>query len=195
MDFEARGGFPARASSCSRGASRGCIAALMSSTCWTCTRTSTATPRTTRRTSSARSSLVGTGQLPKFESDLFKVTSGEAEWYLPDPDRRSAGHEPLRGKRFWMSRRRCRARTSAYYTLLPAARPGSYGKDTRGHDPRSHEFDKVELVPVRPCPRIRTPNSNGSSVTPRKVLNGLDFPYRASRSSRRRHRIRLRQDV
>ena len=37
--------------------------------------------------------LYGTGQLPKFEQDLFKIAG---DWdLLPDPDGRSAGHQPV----------------------------------------------------------------------------------------------------
>ncbi len=50
--------------------SRGCIARLPSS-CSTCIRASMATPRSTRPTWSMPRSLRGTGQLPKFEEDLF----------------------------------------------------------------------------------------------------------------------------
>jgi seryl-tRNA synthetase len=40
-----------------------------------------------------RQALVGTGQLPKFEADLFRIAAEEPE-ALPDPDRRGAGHQP-----------------------------------------------------------------------------------------------------
>ena len=53
-------------------ASRGCIARSVSS-CSTCTRASTATPKSTCRISCSRAALIGTGQLPKFEQDLFAV--------------------------------------------------------------------------------------------------------------------------
>ncbi len=57
------------------------------SSCWTCRRRSTATPSATRLTSVQAKALQGTGQLPKFEQDLFHVTSGDGEasdskWYL-----------------------------------------------------------------------------------------------------------------
>ncbi len=87
-------------------------------------------------------SLRGTGQLPKFEQDLFKL-SGELDYYLiptaevpvtnlvrdriiEDPDM------PLR----WVAHTPC-FRSEA----------GSYGKDTRGMI-RQHQFEKVELVQV-----------------------------------------------
>ena len=87
-------------------------------------------------------SLRGTGQLPKFEQDLFKL-SGELSYYLiptaevpvtnlvrdqivEDPEM------PLR----WVAHTPC-FRSEA----------GSYGKDTRGMI-RQHQFEKVELVQI-----------------------------------------------
>ena len=87
-------------------------------------------------------SLRGTGQLPKFEQDLFKL-SGELDYYLiptaevpvtnlvrdriiEDPDM------PLR----WVAHTPC-FRSEA----------GSYGKDTRGMI-RQHQFEKVEMVQI-----------------------------------------------
>ena len=60
--------------------SRGCIARWRSS-CSICTRASTATPRSTCPTWCNAAALTGTGQLPKFEQDLFAVR-GEQGFYL-----------------------------------------------------------------------------------------------------------------
>ena len=90
-------------------------------------------------------SLRGTGQLPKFEADLFK-TSGETDYYLiPTAEVpvtnlarntiTEPGQLPLR-----------------YTAHTPCFRSeaGSYGKDTRGMI-RQHQFEKVEMVQlVRP---------------------------------------------
>ena len=90
-------------------------------------------------------SLRGTGQLPKFEADLFK-TSGETDYYLiPTAEVpvtnlarntiTESGQLPLR-----------------YTAHTPCFRSeaGSYGKDTRGMI-RQHQFEKVEMVQlVRP---------------------------------------------
>ena len=90
-------------------------------------------------------SLYGTGQLPKFEEDLFKVP-GEKDFYLiPTAEVPvtnlvrdvivDAGFMP----RKWVAHTPC-FRSEA----------GSYGKDTRGMI-RQHQFEKVELVQaVRP---------------------------------------------
>jgi len=94
-------------------------------------------------------SLRGTGQLPKFEADLFKVPSdgsGERDYYLiPTAEVpvtnlvRDVIAEADSVPRKWVAHTPC-FRSEA----------GSYGKDTRGMI-RQHQFEKVELVQaVRP---------------------------------------------
>lgn len=85
-------------------------------------------------------SLLGTGQLPKFEEDLFKLT-GESNYYLT-----STAEIPVTN--------------TVRDTIVPAeslpiryachspcfrSEAGSYGKDTKGMI-RQHQFEKVELV-------------------------------------------------
>jgi len=91
-------------------------------------------------------SMRGTGQLPKFEADLFAV-SGEQRFYLIPtaevPVTNLVRDEIVDGKA--MPRR--------YVCHTPCFRSeaGSYGKDTRGMI-RQHQFEKVELVQmVRPA--------------------------------------------
>jgi seryl-tRNA synthetase len=90
-------------------------------------------------------SLRGTGQLPKFEADLFKL-QGEQEYYLI-PTAEVPVTNLIRDSivdadympRKWVAHTPC-FRSEA----------GSYGKDTRGMI-RQHQFEKVELVQaVRP---------------------------------------------
>lgn len=87
-------------------------------------------------------SLLGTGQLPKFEADLFKVP-GERDLYLiPTAEVpvtnlvRDVILEADSLPRKWVAHTPC-FRSEA----------GSYGKDTRGMI-RQHQFEKVELVQV-----------------------------------------------
>jgi seryl-tRNA synthetase len=90
-------------------------------------------------------SLRGTGQLPKFEADLFRVP-GERDYYLiPTAEVpvtnlvRDLIVEAADLPRKWVAHTPC-FRSEA----------GSYGKDTRGMI-RQHQFEKVELVQaVRP---------------------------------------------
>jgi len=87
-------------------------------------------------------SMYGTGQLPKFASDLFRVPHGEKElWLIPtaevpvtnlyrDEVLEAASHLP---------------RSLTAYTPCFRSEAGSYGKDVRGII-RQHQFQKVELV-------------------------------------------------
>lgn len=89
-----------------------------------------------------RQALEGTGQLPKFEEDLFKIpgAQGDKDFYLiPTAEvpvtnlmRDSVYDGPLPIKR-------------VAHTPCFRSEAGSYGRDTRGMI-RQHQFDKVELV-------------------------------------------------
>jgi seryl-tRNA synthetase len=90
-------------------------------------------------------SLRGTGQLPKFEEDLFKLC-GESEYYLI-PTAEVPVTNLIRDQiidadympRKWVAHTPCFRSES-----------GSYGKDTRGMI-RQHQFEKVELVQAVPA--------------------------------------------
>ena len=120
----------------------------------------------------ARSSLVGTGQLPKFEADLFKVTSGEAEFFLI-PTAEVPVTNLVRESILEAS---TLPRRYAAHTPCFRSEAGSYGKDTRGMI-RQHQFEKVELV------HIVKPEDSYAELellvgNAEKVLQGLDLPYR-----------------
>ncbi|HET7202111.1 MAG TPA: serine--tRNA ligase, partial [Steroidobacteraceae bacterium] len=91
----------------------------------------------------ARSSLIGTGQLPKFEADLFKATSGDAEFFLI-PTAEVPVTNLVRESILDAS---TLPRRYAAHTPCFRSEAGSYGKDTRGMI-RQHQFEKVELVHV-----------------------------------------------
>jgi seryl-tRNA synthetase len=86
-------------------------------------------------------SMYGTGQLPKFEADLFKVPHGDKDLYLIPtaevPVTNLYRDETLDGARLPIS--------LAAYTPCFRSEAGSYGKDVRGII-RQHQFQKVELV-------------------------------------------------
>jgi len=86
-------------------------------------------------------SMYGTGQLPKFEADLFKVPHGEKNLYLIPtaevPITNLYRDETLDGARLPIS--------LTAYTPCFRSEAGSYGKDVRGII-RQHQFQKVELV-------------------------------------------------
>jgi seryl-tRNA synthetase len=86
-------------------------------------------------------SMYGTGQLPKFEEDLFKVPQDERNLYLIPtaevPVTNIYRDEVLDGSRLPVS--------LTAYTPCWRSEAGSYGKDVRGII-RQHQFQKVELV-------------------------------------------------
>ena len=84
--------------------------------------------------------LKGTGQLPKFEEDLFK-TDGETPYYLIP-----TAEVPLTNlTRDSILEADQLPRRLAAHTPCFRSEAGSYGKDTRGMI-RQHQFEKVELV-------------------------------------------------
>ena len=124
-----------------------------------------------------RQALVGTGQLPKFEEDLFKVTGkGEAAqqaFYLI-----STAEVPVTN----LVREQIVAAESLPLKFVchsPCFRSeaGAAGKDTRGMI-RNHQFDKVELVQiVRPADSYAALESLTGHAE--AVLQRLQLPYRA----------------
>jgi seryl-tRNA synthetase len=87
-----------------------------------------------------RNALFGTGQLPKFEADLFKLEDDRDLYLIPTaevPVTNYHREEILDAAQLPM---RCAA-----YTPCFRSEAGSYGRDTRGVI-RQHQFEKVELV-------------------------------------------------
>lgn len=97
-----------------------------------------------------RATMTGTGQLPKFESDLFRTGVGDRELFLVPtaevPLTNLHAHETLALEDLPL----------AYTAHTPCFRSeaGSYGRDTRGLV-RLHEFSKVELVRIVDAARSR----------------------------------------
>jgi seryl-tRNA synthetase len=116
-------------------------------------------------------SLTGTGQLPKFEQDLFKI-AGDWDLYMVP-----TAEVPLtnihRGE--ILDGRELPIRVTAY-TPCFRSEAGSYGKDVRGIY-RQHQFDKVELVklttPDRSYEELESLTANAE-----EVLKRLDLPFR-----------------
>ena len=86
-------------------------------------------------------SMYGTGQLPKFEQDLFIVPRGDEKWYLIPtaevPVTNIVRDSIVAGESLPLK--------FVCHTPCFRSEAGSYGKDTRGMI-RQHQFDKVELV-------------------------------------------------
>lgn len=87
-----------------------------------------------------RDALFGTGQLPKFEQDLFKLEDERGFYLVPTAEVPVTNYhrdEILDASQLPMK--------WAAYTPCFRSEAGSYGKDTRGII-RQHQFEKVELV-------------------------------------------------
>ena len=118
-----------------------------------------------------QASLTGTGNLPKFEADLFKI-AGDWDLYLVP-----TAEVPLtnmhRGE--ILDGRTLPIRYTAY-TPCFRSEAGSYGADVRGLI-RQHQFDKVELMafttPEQSYDELERLTSNAE-----EVLKRLELPYR-----------------
>ena len=118
-----------------------------------------------------RASLLGTGQLPKFEADLFHVEG--ADLYLV-PTAEVPVTNLHRGEileEASLPRRYCA------YTPCFRAEAGSYGRDVRGLI-RQHQFDKVELVHLA-TPETSYEEHEALTRAAESVLQELELPYRA----------------
>jgi len=116
-------------------------------------------------------SLTGTGNLPKFEADLFKI-AGEWDLYLVP-----TAEVPLTNlhREEILDGRTLPIRYTAY-TPCFRSEAGSYGQDVRGLI-RQHQFDKVELV------KLTTPEQSYDELesltrNAEEVLKRLELPYR-----------------
>src|SRR5262249_46709370 len=115
--------------------------------------------------------LYGTGQLPKFEADLFKLQDDRGLYLIPTaevPLTNIYAGEILDGARLPI-------RLTAF-TPCFRSEAGSYGKDTRGLI-RQHQFDKVELV------KLTTPEQSYEELDrltrdAEAVLEALGLAYR-----------------
>jgi seryl-tRNA synthetase len=116
-------------------------------------------------------SLIGTGQLPKFEEDLFKLR-GEKDYYLIP-----TAEVPVTNYH--------RAETLDYaalplkycaYTPCFRSEAGAYGKDTRGMV-RQHQFNKVELVKFC-APEQSDAAHEALTADAERILELLELPYR-----------------
>ena len=115
--------------------------------------------------------LTGTGNLPKFEQDLFKV-AGDWDLYLIP-----TAEVPLCNlhRKEILDGRLLPARYVAY-TPCFRSEAGSYGKDVRGLI-RQHQFDKVELVAYA-APETSWDVHEELTLHAEEVLKRLGLPYR-----------------
>jgi seryl-tRNA synthetase len=118
-------------------------------------------------------SLHGTGQLPKFEEDLFKILRADAEplYLIPTaevPVTNIVRDEILAPETLPLK--------LVCHTPCFRSEAGSYGRDTRGMI-RQHQFDKVELVQI-----VAAENSVAAHEEltghAESILERLELPYR-----------------
>lgn len=119
-----------------------------------------------------RDSLYGTGQLPKFEADLFKLNDERELYLIPTaevPVTNIMRNEIVRDVNRLPIRYVC-------HTPCFRSEAGSYGRDTRGMI-RQHQFEKVELV------QFVKPEESDQALEDltghaEAILQALDLPYR-----------------
>jgi seryl-tRNA synthetase len=117
-------------------------------------------------------SMYGTGQLPKFEQDLFKVPHGEGALYLiptaevPVTNLYRDEILPLES----LPLRHCA------FTPCFRSEAGSYGRDTKGII-RQHQFHKVELVTFAPADQAEA-ELERLTADAEAILEALELPYR-----------------
>lgn len=116
-------------------------------------------------------SLQGTGQLPKFEEDLFKLNTDPPYYLIPTAEVPVTNivRDTIQNGEDMPLRFVC-------HTPCFRSEAGSYGKDTRGMI-RQHQFDKVELVQI-----VRPQDSNEAleqlTGHAERILQLLELPYR-----------------
>jgi seryl-tRNA synthetase len=118
-------------------------------------------------------SMFGTGQLPKFEADLFAVPKADGGRYFLIPTAEVPVTNIVRDAVVNLADLPLKF---VSHTPCFRSEAGSYGKDTRGMI-RQHQFDKVELV------RIEHPDNSWAALEEltahaEAILQKLELPYR-----------------
>ncbi|QID17232.1 serine--tRNA ligase [Nitrogeniibacter mangrovi] len=118
-------------------------------------------------------SMYGTGQLPKFEEDLFAVPRADGGKFYLIPTSEVPVTNIVRGE---MVAAETLPLKFVCHTPCFRSEAGSYGRDTRGMI-RQHQFDKVELL------RIEHPDNSMAALEEltghaEAILQALDLPYR-----------------
>ncbi len=116
--------------------------------------------------------LTGTGQLPKFGEDLFRI-QGEDLYLIPTAEvpltnmlAQKVSREVQKGKPVYLTA----------YTPCFRSEAGSHGKDVRGYI-RQHQFNKVELVKI--ChPEDSDAELEKLTADAESILQALELPYR-----------------
>jgi seryl-tRNA synthetase len=121
-----------------------------------------------------KDSLRGTGQLPKFEEDLFKLRADQDLYLIPTAE--VPVTNVARDRIFEDAELSAKGVRFACHTPCFRSEAGSYGRDTRGMI-RQHQFEKVELV------QLVRPSQSDTGLEEltghaEQVLQRLELPYR-----------------
>jgi seryl-tRNA synthetase len=115
--------------------------------------------------------MQGTGQLPKFEEDLFRLQGDQDLWLIPTsevPLTYLYAGEILSADQLPIN--------MTAYTPCFRSEAGSYGKDTRGMI-RQHQFNKVEMIKLT-HPDHSNEELEKMTVNAEAILQKLELPYR-----------------
>ena len=118
-------------------------------------------------------SMRGTGQLPKFEEDLFHVPRADADKLYLIPTAEVPVTNLLRDE---IVAAESLPLKFVAHTPCFRSEAGSYGRDTRGMI-RQHQFDKVELVQMV-CPEDSYAALEALTANAEAILQKLGLPYR-----------------
>ena len=118
-------------------------------------------------------SMFGTGQLPKFEEDLFRVERADGSRLYLIPTAEVPVTNIVRGEILETEKLPLKF---VCHTPCFRSEAGSYGKDTRGMI-RQHQFDKVELVQIVP-PEMSWDALEQLTGHAETILQKLELPYR-----------------
>jgi len=115
--------------------------------------------------------MFGTGQLPKFEEDLFRLRGDSPYYLIPTAE------VPLTNlHRDEILDEAVLPLKYTAYTPCFRAEAGSYGKDTKGMV-RQHQFNKVELVKFA-LPETSFAEHEALTLDAESILEALELPYR-----------------
>ncbi|HTA16532.1 MAG TPA: serine--tRNA ligase [bacterium] len=115
--------------------------------------------------------MFGTGQLPKFEEDLFRLRGDSPYYLIPTAE------VPLTNlHRDEILDEAVLPLKYTAYTPCFRAEAGSYGKDTKGMV-RQHQFNKVELVKFA-LPEDSFAEHEALTLDAESILEALELPYR-----------------
>ncbi len=118
-------------------------------------------------------SMTGTGQLPKFEADLFKILRADAEPLYLIPTAEVPVTNIVRDE---ILAQEALPLKFVCHTPCFRSEAGSYGKDTRGMI-RQHQFDKVELVQIVAADQSYAAHEELTRHA-ETILEKLELPYR-----------------